>query len=196
PVTPEPILVMPAFNIAALIGIALPLFIVTMASQNITGIAVLQTYDYRPAPGRMFTVTGLFGLAAAPFGGHAVNLAAITAAMCAGEEAHPDRTRRYWAAATAGTCYVILGLLAGAAAGFMEASPRILIEAVAGLALLGAFGGSLSAALAAAQDREAAAVTFIVTASGLSVFGIGGAFWGLLAGGLLMALMRLGRKAA
>ena len=194
PVTPEPILVMPSFNIAALIGIALPLFIVTMASQNITGIAVLKTYDYSPPPGRIFTITGLFSLGAAPFGGHAVNLAAITAAMCAGEEAHPDRTRRYWAATTAGGCYVILGLLAGAAAGFMEASPPILIEAVAGLALLSAFGGSLSSALQATDDREAAAVTFIVTASGLTVLGIGGAFWGLVAGGLIMTLSRWRRR--
>jgi len=190
PVTPEPILVAPTFNLAALIGIALPLFIVTMASQNITGIAVLQTYGYRPPPGRMFTVTGLFSLAAAPFGGHAVNLAAITAAMCAGEEAHPDKARRYWAATTAGLCYIVLGLLAGAAAGFLEASPPVLIEAVAGLALLGAFGGSLAAALKADDHREAAAVAFIVTASGLSILGISGAFWGLIAGGLLLALAR------
>jgi benzoate membrane transport protein len=196
PVTPEPLLVMPTLNLAAVMGIALPLFIVTMASQNITGIAVLKTYDYHPNPGRMFTVTGVFSLLAAPFGGHGINLAAITAAMCAGEEAHPDRARRYWAAATAGVCYILLGLVAGAAAGFMEASPPILIEAVAGLALLGAFGSSLSSALGAPDDREAAAVTFIITASGITVMGIGGAFWGLLAGGLLMALMRSRRSAA
>jgi benzoate membrane transport protein len=196
PVTPEPLLMMPTLNLAAVMGIALPLFIVTMASQNITGIAVLKTYDYHPNPGRMFTVTGVFSLLAAPFGGHGINLAAITAAMCAGEEAHPDRARRYWAAATAGVCYILLGLVAGAAAGFMEASPPILIEAVAGLALLGAFGSSLSSALGAPDDREAAAVTFIITASGITVMGIGGAFWGLLAGGLLMALMRSRRSAA
>ncbi len=190
PVTPEPIPVMPSLNLSAIMGIALPLFIVTMASQNITGIAVLKTYDYHPNSGRMFTVTGLFSLLAAPFGGHGVNLAAITAAMCAGEEAHPDRARRYWAATTAGVCYILLGLIAGAAAGFMEASPPILIEAVAGLALLGAFGGALSGALSVSQDREAAAVTFLVTASGVTIVGIGGAFWGLIAGGLILALGR------
>ncbi len=194
PVTPEPIWVTPTFNLAAMMGIALPLFIVTMASQNITGIAVLKTYDYHPNPGRMFTVTGIFSLLAAPFGGHGVNLAAITAAMCAGEEAHPDRARRYWAAATAGACYILLGLIAGAAAGFMEASPPILIEAVAGLALLGAFGGSLSSALSDTSDREAAAVTFLVTASGVTIMGIGGAFWGLLVGGLILALTRWKRS--
>jgi len=190
PVTPAPVAVAPVFTFEALFGLALPLFIVTMASQNITGMAVLQSNGYRPPPGPLFTTTGVFGLIAAPFGGHAVNLAAITAAMCAGEDAHPDRARRYWAAVVAGACYVILGLVAGAATAFMEASPPILIEAVAGLALLGAFGGSAAAALAEPRDREAAVVTFVVTASGVAFFGIGGAFWGLLAGGAVMTLAR------
>lgn len=187
---PTPVLVTPTFSIAAMIGIALPLFIVTMASQNIPGIAVLNANGYHPAPGPLFTTTGVFSLFSAPFGGHAVNLAAITAALCAGEDAHPDRARRYWAAVVAGVTYVLFGLGAGAATAFISASPPILIEAVAGLALIGAFGSALMGAVSAAQDREAAVLTFLVTGSGLTFFGISGAFWGLLAGGAMMALTR------
>jgi benzoate membrane transport protein len=161
-----------------------------MASQNIPGIAVLNVNGYRPAPGLLFTITGVFSLFSAPFGGHAVNLAAITAALCAGEDAHPDPARRYWAAVVAGVAYVLLGLLAGAATAFISASPPILIEAVAGLALIGAFGSALMGAVSAAQDREAAVLTFLVTASGLTFFGISGAFWGLIAGGAMLALTR------
>ncbi len=166
------------------------LFIVTMASQNIPGIAVLNANGYRPDPGRLFWSTGLFSLAAAPFGGQAVNLAAITAALCAGSDAHPEPQRRYWAAVVAGFVYILFGLVAGAATAFISASPPILIEAVAGLALLGAFGSALLAAMHAPADREAAVITFLVTASGLSFFGISGAFWGLVAGGAMLALTR------
>ena len=187
---PEPVFVMPVFDAAAMIGIALPLFIVTMASQNIPGIAVLNANGYRPEPGPLFTTTGVFSLLAAPMGGHAVNLAAITAALCAGPEAHPDPARRYGAAVVAGCAYIGFGLLAGLATAFIAAAPPVLIEAVAGLALLGAFAASLAAALTEPRHREAAAVTFLVTASGLSFFGIAGAFWGLLAGGAVMALGR------
>lgn len=187
---PQPVLVMPVFSLQALVGIALPLFIVTMASQNVTGIAVLSANGYRPDPGPLFRDTGLFTLLAAPFGGHAINLAAITAALCAGPEAHPDSDRRWWAAATAGFAYILLGLLAGAATVFITASPPILIEAVAGLALLGAFGAALMGAVADPKDREAALVTFVVTASGLAFYGISGAFWGLAAGGAIHLLAR------
>jgi benzoate membrane transport protein len=185
-----PVVVTPSFSLAAIIGIALPLFIVTMASQNIPGMAVLNANGYRPDAGRLFWSTGLFSLAAAPLGGHAVNLAAITAALCAGSDAHPDPQRRYWAAAVAGFVYILFGLVAGAATAFISASPPILIEAVAGLALLGAFGSALLAAMNAPADREAAVITFLVTASGLSFFGISGAFWGLVAGGAVLALTR------
>ncbi|RAI60329.1 benzoate/H(+) symporter BenE family transporter [Roseicella frigidaeris] len=185
---PAPVLVAPQFSLAALAGIALPLFLVTMASQNIPGMAVLTVNGYRPAPGPLFAVTGLFTLAAAPFGGHAVNLAAITAALCASPEADPDPRRRWQAAVVAGVVYILFGLLAGTATRFVGAAPPILIQAVAGLALLGAFAGALQAALAAAETREAAVITFLVTASGLTVFGISGAFWGLLAGGAMLAL--------
>jgi benzoate membrane transport protein len=165
-----------------MIGIALPLFVVTMASQNIPGIAVLNANGYRPDPGPLFASTGVMSLASAPFGGHAVNLAAITAAICAGEDAHPDPARRYWSAVVAGATYVVFGLLAGAITAFFSAAPAILIAAVAGLALLGAFAAALTAAVQQADDRVAATVTFLVTASGLPFLGIGSAFWGLVAG--------------
>jgi len=187
---PHPVLVMPSFSLAALIGIAVPLFIVTMASQNIPGMAVLNINGYRPDAGSIFRTTGIFTIASAPFGAHAVNLAAITAALCAGADAHPDPQRRYWAAVVAGIGYVGFGLAAGAATAFIGAAPPILIEAVAGLALLGAFGAALLGAVAAAPEREAAIITFLVSGSGLTFIGISGAFWGLIAGGAVLTLTR------
>jgi benzoate membrane transport protein len=153
-------------------------------------MAVLNANGYRPAPGPLFTVTGFFTLLGAPLGGHAVNLAAITAALCANPEAEPDPARRWQAAVVAGVVYVAFGLLAGTATAFVGAAPPVLIQAVAGLALLGSFGAALQAALAAPEGREAAVICFLVTASGLTVFGISGAFWGLLAGGGMMVLHR------
>lgn len=182
--------VTPAFTVAGLVSIALPLFIVTMASQNIPGIAVLKVNGYEPQPGPLFATTGLFSMLSAPFGGHAVNLAAITAAMCAGEDAHRDPARRYWSAIVAGGGYIVFGLLAATVTAFVSLAPPILIQAVAGLALIGAFAGSAMAAFKEPDCREAAAVTFLVTASGVSFAGISGAFWGLLAGGLMLALAR------
>ncbi|MCB4823662.1 benzoate/H(+) symporter BenE family transporter [Roseicella aerolata] len=187
---PAPLLVVPQFSLSAVVGISLPLFLVTMASQNIPGMAVLNVNGYRPAPGPLFTTTGLFTLAAAPFGGHAVNLAAITAALCASPDAEPKPARRWQAAVVAGAVYVVFGLLAGTATAFVGAAPPILIQAVAGLALLGAFAAALQAALADAGMREAAVITFVTTASGLTVLGISSAFWGLLAGGAMLALHR------
>ncbi len=187
---PNPVLVTPSFSFAALIGIAVPLFIVTMASQNIPGMAVLNINGYRPDTGPIFRTTGIFTIVSAPFGAHAVNLAAITAALCAGADAHPDPQRRYWAAVVAGIGYIGFGLAAGAATAFIGASPPILIEAVAGLALLGAFGAALLGAVATAPEREAAIITFLVSGSGLTFIGISGAFWGLIAGGAVLALTR------
>ncbi|MBB4566019.1 benzoate/H(+) symporter BenE family transporter [Rhizobium leucaenae] len=184
-------LIKPVFTVAGFVSIALPLFIVTMASQNIPGIAVLKVHHYDPKPGPLFAVTAVFSLFSAPFGGHAVNLAAITAAMCAGQDAHADPKRRYWAAIIAGVVYIILGLLAGAVTAFVALAPPILIEAVAGLALVGALSNSAMNAFQKAESREAAAITFLVTASGVSFGGISGAFWGLIAGGLMMALSRM-----
>ncbi len=185
---PGLLLVTPEFNFQALISVALPLFIVTMASQNIPGIAVLKVNGYEPKPGPLFASTGIFSLFSAPFGGMAVNLAAVTAAMCAGPDAHPDRVKRYWAAIVAGVIYVFFGLATGVITWFVSLSDPVYIKAVAGLALIGALTGSASAAFSDPKTREAAGLTFLVTASGLSFGGISGAFWGLLAGGAVMAL--------
>jgi benzoate membrane transport protein len=185
--------VRPVFTLGAALGLGIPLFLVTMASQNIPGMAVLHLNGYRPPPSPLFVTTGVFSVLGAPFGGHAVNLAAITAALCAGPDAHPDPAKRYRAAVVAGLTYVVFGLLAGAATAFFAASPPVLIEAVAGLALLGAFGSALLGAVSATEGREAALVTFLVTASGQGFFGVSGAFWGLLAGG---AMLGLGRAAS
>jgi len=183
-----PVLISPVFSLDALVSIALPLFVVTMASQNIPGVAVLKAYGYEPQSGQLFTLSGIFSLLSAPFGGHAVNLAAITAAMCAGNDAHSDPGQRYWAAATAGAVYILFGLFAGLVMAFVAATPSILIEAVAGLALLGAFAFSIGEATKSAETRDSAIITFMVTASGVSFYGVSGAFWGLLAGGAFMVL--------
>jgi benzoate membrane transport protein len=185
--------VMPTFPFDALTGIALPLFVVTMASQNVPGLAVLATNGYRPDVSRLFVWTGLGSAATALIGGHTLNLAAITAALCAGPEAHPDPGRRWIAAVANGIALVLLALTAGFAAAFIAASPPLLIQAVAGLALLGSLSGALAGALARDEDRVPAAVTFVTAASGVSFAGIGPAFWGLVAGGGVMLLLRLGR---
>jgi benzoate membrane transport protein len=180
----------PAWSVSALVGLALPLFLVTMAAQNVPGMAVLVGYGYRPPFGAALRATGLTSLAAAPAGGHAVNLAAITAALAAGPDAHPDPDRRWIASVTAGTGLALLGLGAGAATALIALAPPVLIEAVAGLALLGALATALTSALAEPAAREAAVVTFVVTASGVTLLGVGGAFWGLVAGGLMLLLFR------
>ena len=191
---PNPQPVMPVFTLAGFVSIALPLFIVTMASQNNPGIAVLKVNGYEPDPAPLFATTGVFSVLSAPFGGHAVNLAAITAAMCAGSDAHPDPAKRYWAPIVAGICYVVFGPFVGAVTAFVSLAPPILIQAVAGLALIGAFANSALNAFKEPDSREAAAVSFLVTASGVSFAGISGAFWGLIAGGLMLALARFAAR--
>ncbi|PWC33692.1 benzoate/H(+) symporter BenE family transporter [Azospirillum sp. TSO35-2] len=187
---PSLALVTPDFTWEALVGLALPLFIVTMASQNIPGLAVLASFGYTPRVPSAFLATGAASALAAPFGAPTVNLAAITAAMCAGPDADPQPARRWQAAATAGVGYIALTALAAVTATLVTRSPPILIEAVAGLALIGAFGGALLAAVQVEEERMPALVTLLVTASGLSVFGVGAAFWGLLFGGALHVLHR------
>ncbi len=181
----RPILTIPAFTVAGVTGIAIPLFIITMAGQNVTGIAVLSSFGYRPDPGAMFRWTGLFSLLIVPFAAPLVNLAAITAAICAGPDVHDDPARRYWAAFTSGILYLAIAVFAGVAVLSLSIAEPILIAAVAGLALLGALASSFVTAVGDVEAREAALVTFLATASGLTFFGIGGAFWGLLAGGAL-----------
>ncbi|MBC8130918.1 MAG: benzoate/H(+) symporter BenE family transporter [Rhizobiaceae bacterium] len=194
-VLPVPVLITPVFTVESLLGIAFPLFLVTMASQNIPGLAILKINGYEPNPGPLFSVTGLFSLAASPFGAHAVNLAAITAAICAGEEAGADRTKRYWSGVVSGLGYVAFGLAAGLVTAFAGLSP-LLIQAVAGLALLGALSSSLHGAMERTEHREAAAITFLVTVSGTAILGISSAFWGLVAGAVVLGVLRVGRKGA
>lgn len=185
--------VTPRFSLGAAVGLALPLFLVTMASQNVPGLAVMHAHGYRPVPGTVFTATGLASLAIAPLGAHPINLAAITAALCAGRDAHPDPARRWVASVASGAGYVVLGLGAGLAAAVIAAAPPLLIQTVAGLALLGTLGGALTSAAASERDRLPAMATFVTTVSGIAVLGIGAAFWGLLAGGALMLLDRVRR---
>ncbi|HEY0815503.1 MAG TPA: benzoate/H(+) symporter BenE family transporter [Pseudonocardia sp.] len=184
----------PLFDPATLVGLGLPLFVVTMVSQNVTGMAVLAQYGFRPPWRPILLATGAATLAGAPFGGHAVNLAAISAALAAGPDAGPSE-RRWIASVTAGLGLAALGLSAGVAAAVLAASPPVLLEAVAGLALLGALAGSLASAVAAPDGREAAAVTFVVTAAGTGFLGLGSAFWGLVAG-LAMTLLARRRGSA
>lgn len=192
---PAPALVVPTLNLDAIIGIALPLFVVTMASQNIPGLAVLRSNGYQPDVKPIFVSTGIVSAVGALLGGQLINLAAITAALCAGPEAHPDKTKRYIAAITAGLAYILFALGVGVAAAFISAAPPILIEAVAGLALIGALANALVGSVADEEFRLPAILTFVTAASGLTLFGVGAAFWGLIVGGALHALLKT-KKAA
>ncbi len=187
---PRPEVVLPQFSLETTISIGLPLFIVTMASQNIPGLAVLRGNGFNPDTGPIFVITGMGSTVTALFGGQSVNLAAITAALCAGPEAHPDPGKRYRATAAAAVAYLLLGVGASYAAAFIAAAPPLLIQAVAGLALLPSLANALGAALASDAERLPAILTFAIAASGIGFFGVGPAFWGLLAGGALMLALR------
>jgi benzoate membrane transport protein len=183
--------VMPVFTLDALLKVALPLFVITMASQNLTGLAVMRANGYEVDASRPFVLTGAASAIIAFFGGLTVNLAAITAALAAGPEAHPDPRKRWVAPVAAGLSYFALALIASVAAAFIAASPPVLIQAVAGLALLPSLASALTGGLAAEDTRLPAIVTFVTTASGITLLGIGGAFWGLIAGiGLMLFLKR------
>jgi benzoate membrane transport protein len=184
----RPEFVAPELSWAAAIGVALPLLVVTMASQNVPGVATLHAHGYTPPVSPIITTTGVATTLLAPFGGYAFNLAAITAAICMGQDAHPDPARRYTAAVSAGALYVLIGLFGGAVAGLFAAFPRELVLAIAGLALLGTIGNGLAAALKEEATRDAAVITFVATASGVTLFSIGSAFWGLVAGLLALAV--------
>jgi benzoate membrane transport protein len=190
---PAPTFTAPAFSTGALIGLAVPLYLVTMASQNLPGAAVLATYGYQAPLRPVLLSTGAATALGAPFGGFSVNLAAITAALAAGPEAHPSPARRWIASVTAGGVYLLFGLCAGSATLLLAAAPPLLIEAVAGLALLGALAGALSSALADPERREAAMVTFAVSASAVTVAGISAPFWGLLAGLAALCVQAAGK---
>jgi benzoate membrane transport protein len=179
-----PVWVSPAWSWAAMVSVALPLFVVTMASQNLPGVAAQRASGYDVPVSPVVGTTGLASLVLAPFGGYALNLAAITAAICMGKEAHPDPSRRYTASAAAGMLYIGLGLAGGTIVSLMAAFPQALVLAVAGLALLGTMASGLAVAFKDEQHREAALLTFLVTLSGVTVAGVGSAFWGVVVGGL------------
>jgi benzoate membrane transport protein len=183
-----PQFVMPQFSWGSVVGVALPLFIVTMASQNLPGVAAQRAAGYQIPVSPVTTATGLVTLVLAPFGAFAINLAAITAAICMSPEAHADPARRYTAPVMAGIFYTLLGLAGGAVVGLLAAFPKELVAAVAGLALLGTIAGGLQQALAEPRHRDAAALTFLVTLSGVSLLGIGAAFWGVVAGSIALAV--------
>lgn len=178
----RPVFIAPSFTLGSVIGIALPLFVVTMASQNVPGVAVIRASGYEPPISPIITWTGASSLLLAPFGAFAVNLAAITAAITMGKEAHEDRDRRYMAAVAAGVFYLVLGVLGATVSGLFALVPKEMVLALAGLALLGTIGNGLASALTAEEHREPALITFLVTASGLTLLGIGAAFWGIVAG--------------
>jgi benzoate membrane transport protein len=191
---PQLVWVTPRFSLSAIVSIAIPLFVVTMAGQNIPGLAVLSMNGYRPRYTTLLATTGIASVLVAPFGAISVNLAAITAAMCASHEAHADPARRWWASAVGGAVYVVIGLFSGLITTFIALSSPVLITAVAGIALFGALGSAVAGATAEPAERDAAMVTFIFAASGLRIFGIGGAFWGLVAGGAILAIQNYRRQ--
>ncbi len=195
-IAPQLAFVTPSFDLFTVLSLGLPLFIVTMAGQNVPGFVVLSNSGYQP-PARFALVgTGLGSLGAGLFGGHAINMGAITAAIMAGPESHPDPDRRWIATLTNGLLYIPLGLAAGVAVALVSAAPAILITAVAGLAVLGALITSVVNALEEPAHRVAAIVTFLIVASGIVVAGIGSAFWGLLAGGIVFVWLGWRRKPA
>lgn len=186
----------PVFSWNAIIGVALPLFLVTMASQNLPGVAAQRASGYQTPVSATIAVTGAATTLLAPFGGYAFNLAAITAAICMGREAHEDPARRYTAAMAAGLFYVLVGLAGGGVAMLLSAFPRELVAAIAGLALLGTIAGALAAALKDEAHRDAAILTFLVGLSGLKMFGIGSAFWAVVAGGVAILVAGWRRRRA
>lgn len=190
----QPVWIDPAFSLRALVGVALPLFVVTMASQNVPGVAVIRASGYSVPISPLIGWTGVANVVLAPFGAYALNLAAITAAICMGREAHEDPNRRYVAAVSAGFFYLLIGVFGATVGAVFSAFPKELVLAIAGLALLGTIGNGLASAVSQEKEREPALITFLVTASGTSLLGIGSAFWGLLAGTLALLIARGGRQ--
>ncbi|MEA5466640.1 benzoate/H(+) symporter BenE family transporter [Leptothoe sp. PORK10 BA2] len=186
-----PVFITPQFSVNGLMGIALPLFIVTMTSQNVPGVATIRAFGYQVPSSPLISWSGVATLCLAPFGAFAINLAAITAAISMGQEAHEDPARRYVAAVMSGVFYIVVGLFGATVVGLFSALPRELVVAIAGLALLSTIGKGLVSALTQENEREPALITFLVTASGISLLGIGSAFWGLLAGTLAILIARL-----
>ena len=189
-----PVFTMPRFSFAAFTSLALPLFVVTMASQNLPGVAAIRAAGYDMPVSKLITVTGVAMLLLAPFGAFALCLSAITAAICMGREAHEDPAKRYTAAVCCGALYVLIGIFGAAVTGLLTAFPKELVVAIAGLALLGTIGSGLAAAMQEEQHREAALITFLVTLSGVAIAGIGSAFWGVVAGAIALFVQQYGRS--
>ena len=187
-------LISPDFTAKAMIGLALPLYLVTMASQNLSGLAVLRAAGYHPEPGPLIGVTGLFSLLSAPFGGSTTNLAAISAAICTGPDVHPDPAERWKTGPFYAVAYLIFAIFGASLVAIFAVLPQSLIVLVAGLALMASLANALAIALKEEGDRMAATVTFVVTASGLTLFGVGAAFWGLIAGLVVLFLDRLKKR--
>lgn len=190
-----PEFIAPTFNMTTLVSIGLPFFLVTMASQNAPGFATLKASGYPVAVSPLMVFTGGLALLLSPFGVYSICIAAITAAICQSPDAHPDASKRWLAAAAAGVFYLLAGIFGGSISGLMAALPLSWIQTLAGLALLGTIGGSLHQALHNEAERDAAIVTFLLTASGATLAGIGSAFWGLVAGGICYALLLRTRRA-
>jgi benzoate membrane transport protein len=189
-----PVFTAPQFSVSALVSLALPLFVVTMASQNLPGVAVMRATGYDMPVSRLITMTGLATLVLAPFGAFALNFSAITAAICMGPEAHEDPGKRYTAAVSCGAIYTVLGLYGAVVTGLLTAFPKELVAAIAGLALLGSIGNGLAVAVKDESHREAALITFLVTLSGVVIAGIGSAFWGVVAGSLTLLVQQYGSR--
>lgn len=189
-----PVFTAPEFSLPAAVSLALPLFVVTMASQNLPGVAVIRASGYQLPVSKLLTLTGIATMVLAPFGAFALSFSAITAAMCMGPEAHEDRRRRYTAAVSCGALYVAIGLFGAVVTGLLTAFPPELVSVIAGLALLGTIGNGLAAALQDATHREAAIVTFLVTLSGVVIAGVGSAFWGVVAGSVALFVQHYRRS--
>ena len=189
----KPVFVMPAFTVAAFVSLAIPLFVVTMASQNLPGVAAIRAAGYNLPISKIITLTGVATLVLAPFGAFALNLSAITAAICMGEEAHEDPAKRYTAAVCCGAIYIVIGIFGAAVTGLLTAFPSELVAAIAGLALIGTIGGALAAAMKDESHREAALITFLVTLSGVVIAGVGSAFWGVVAGAVALFVQQYGQ---
>ena len=188
--------VTPQFSVGAIVSLALPLFVVTMASQNLPGVAVMRATGYQMPVSVLVTMTGLATLVLAPFGAFALNFSAITAAICMGPEAHEDPQRRYTAAASCGAFYIVIGIFGAVVTGLLTAFPKELVVAIAGLALLGTIGNGLATALRDEPHREAALITFLVTLSGVVIGGVGSAFWGVVAGSVALFVQQYGKRRA
>jgi benzoate membrane transport protein len=189
----HPVFTLPAFSVAASVSIGIPLFVVAMASQNVPGIAVLRADGYTMPSAPLISTTGIVSLLLAPFGSHGINLAAITAAICTGPEAHENRDKRYTAAVWCGIFYLVAGIFGATIAALFAALPKALVVSVAALALFGSIMSGLANAMQDVRQREAALVTFMVTASGLTLLSIGSAFWGLVAGVLTQLVLNARR---